>query len=216
MKFFVLKKAFEEASIGSTYPQSQVAKNTVHIDDPTHLWKQNTGQSVVGVAIPQPVLHPDAILTDLISSASISIQLVLSRKLKSLLESYAVPTDIEFLPLTVWYLNKEHPYWVLNPLDFRMELIDFSKSEIWVVGIGGGKIRDAKVENYSDFVAFNANRVSSEWLRIRKVALKNQSDIHLFALQGVEGGIEYYVSDKLKNEIEDAGCTGITFEELIP
>jgi hypothetical protein len=28
------------------------------------------------------------------------------------------------------------------------------------------------------------------------------------------GGIGYYISEKLKNEIEEAGCTGIEFEPV--
>ncbi|MEG2334861.1 hypothetical protein [Chryseobacterium sp.] len=31
-------------------------------------------------------------------------------------------------------------------------------------------------------------------------------------LNKVEGGIQYLVSEKLKQEIEDAGCTGIEFQ----
>ena len=33
-------------------------------------------------------------------------------------------------------------------------------------------------------------------------------------LQYVEGGIKYVVSDKLKKEIEDSGCTGIEFQPI--
>ena len=33
-------------------------------------------------------------------------------------------------------------------------------------------------------------------------------------LKYVNGGIGYYVSEKLKQEIEDAGCTGIEFQPV--
>jgi hypothetical protein len=50
---------------------------------------------------------------------------------------------------------------------------------------------------------------------INKLALKNKIiGSNFFLLEGVNGSFGYYVSESLKNEIENAGCTGIQFEEV--
>jgi hypothetical protein len=51
-------------------------------------------------------------------------------------------------------------------------------------------------------------------LFLKKLAIKRDTSIEFFALSGVSGGIGFYVSERLKEVIEKAGCTGIVFKEL--
>ena len=44
--------------------------------------------------------------------------------------------------------------------------------------------------------------------------LQKNIEQDLILLIKVYGGISYYVSEKLKAEIEEAGCTGIEFEPV--
>ena len=54
-----------------------------------------------------------------------------------------------------------------------------------------------------------------DFLSVKKVALKEDIDVDFFPLRSVEyGGIGYYVSERLKNAIEKAGCTGMRFFEI--
>ena len=49
---------------------------------------------------------------------------------------------------------------------------------------------------------------------ITRIVLNNTIDHDFFVLRHVEGGVQYIVSEKLKNEIEDAGRTGIEFQPV--
>jgi len=51
-------------------------------------------------------------------------------------------------------------------------------------------------------------------LIVKKVAFKDNSPLDFFSIAGVIGGIGYYVSQKLKEEIENSGCTGIILKEI--
>lgn len=46
---------------------------------------------------------------------------------------------------------------------------------------------------------------------IDQIVIKLNVSEHLFALRKVHSGIGYYVSEKLRAEIESAGCTGLGY-----
>lgn len=64
--------------VGKTYPQSQHMKSDLHIDDPNHLWRAEK-QLTENVYIPDSILHPQAKLTDLISSSPIRYPIISDR-----------------------------------------------------------------------------------------------------------------------------------------
>lgn len=202
----------DKAEVGSTFPQSQASENVISVDDPRHLWKQRIGKFRDDVVIPQPVLHRSAKLTDLISSAAISLRLLVSDKLKRILESNATAGDCEFSPVKLIDKKKELEYWVINPIVFRMQLVDYPKSEPWVTSSIGSKIREINIEDYSVYQKLSQEFIAPERITLYNVSFVNQVEENLVILRYVDGGIGYYVSEKLKNEIESVGCTGILFK----
>lgn len=215
MNYYRINNSIVESEVGSTFPQAQTAKHPVKYDAPNHLENQYPGVPLrLDVGIPQPVLHPDAKLTDLVSSIPTSSRLLISSRLKVILEKSIRPGVCDLFPVSVWYVNMEHPYWLLHPVVFDAELIDFPKSDIWLLAEDWSKKQKADIKNYADYKIMFQKTVYPEKLYIVNVVFSTQKAQDFMQLTHVNGGIGYYVSEKLKKEIEDAGCTGITFEEL--
>jgi hypothetical protein len=65
-----------------------------------------------------------------------------------------------------------------------------------------------------DYKDFKQNEIKLEWpnnLFIEKVVFKSKVEQDFCTVERVSGGAGYFVSEKLKQEIESAGCTGIKF-----
>ena len=209
MKYYQLSHSTVTEEVGMTYPQSQTARESLSINHPQHLWQQKAG-ILKNVALPEPVVHPDAKLSDLLSTTA-TWRLVMSTKLKVILEKYIKEGQCQFLEMNVHYLSEVNQYWILNPLHFNMELIDFSNSEIWLCGAGNTKIKKLEVNNITDFEKKSDTFNMPERVSITSVSFV--SDITPDFIQLRNAPSMFYVSETLRNELIKQGCTGISFKE---
>jgi hypothetical protein len=209
MKYYQLSHSTVTEEVGMTYPQSQTARESLSVDHPQHLWQQKAG-ILQDVALPEPVVHPDAKLSDLLSTTA-TWRLVMSTKLKVILEKYIKEGQCQFLEMNVHYLSETYQYWMLNPLQFNMELIDFGASEIWLCGAGNTKIRKLEVNNITDFE--NASNTFQMPERASITSISFVSDITTDFIQLHNAPSMYYVSETLRNELIKEGCTGVSFKE---
>ncbi|PRB06184.1 hypothetical protein CQ046_03175 [Chryseobacterium sp. MYb7] len=167
-------------------------------------------------------LFANSKVNDLIMDGGpISGKLIMSGTLKRILEK-SRNTGMQFFNISILKKNEAyHDYWLINMYEFNQEFIDFKNCKI---------IYEKKDENFNvtystknieihvdDLEEFeNHLKRTKEKLEItiiEKLALKE--DIigdDFFSLRYVSGGVGYYVSEKLKNKIEDTGCTGIEFQ----
>lgn len=145
----------------------------------------------------------------------ISMKLTISGKLKAIIEKYR-RTGMQFYNIKV--IKKDivfNDYWILNMYEFNQEYIDFKNCLInhRKKKEGGGTTTvQISLSSLSEFEneLLNAKQ-NLESVIIEKLSLNNVIE-DFFILKYVNGGIGYYVSEKLKNEIEDACCTGIEFQ----
>ena len=209
MKYYQLSHSTVTEEVGMTYPQSQTARESLSINHPQHLWQQKAG-ILKNVALPEPVVHPDAKLSDLLSTTA-TWRLVMSTKLKDILEKYIKEGQCQFLEMKVHYLSETYQYWMLNPLQFNMELIDFGASEIWLCGAGNTKIKKLEVNNITDFEKKSDTFNMPERVSITSVSFV--SDITPDFIQLRNAPSMFYVSETLRNELIKQGCTGISFKE---
>lgn len=207
MKYYQLSHSTVTEEVGMTYPQSQTARESLPVNHPQHLWQQKAG-ILQNVALPEPVVHPDAKLSDLLSTTA-TWRLVMSTKLKVILEKYIKEGQCQFLEMNVHYLSEVNQYWILNPLHFNMELIDFSNSEIWLCGAGNTKIKKLEVNNITDFEKKSDTFNMPERVSITSVSFV--PDITADFIQLRNAPSMYYVSETLRNELIKQGCTGILF-----
>jgi hypothetical protein len=209
MKYYQLSHSTVTEEVGMTYPQSQTARESLPIDHPQHLWQQKAG-ILKNVALPEPVVHPDAKLSDFLSTTA-TWRLVMSTKLKVILEKYIKEGQCQFLEMKVHYLSETYQYWMLNPLQFNIELIDFGASEIWLCGAGNTKIRKLEVNNITDFENTSHTFYMPERASITSISFVSEITADFIQLRNAPS--MYYVSETLRNELIKEGCTGISFKE---
>jgi hypothetical protein len=111
--------------------------------------------------------------------------------------------------MIVHYLSQVNQYWILNPLHFNMELIDFSNSEIWLCGAGNTKIKKLEINNITDFE--NTSHTFQMPERVSITSISFVSDITADFIQLRNAPSMYYVSETLRNQLIKEGCTGISF-----
>lgn len=209
MKYYQLSHSTVIQEVGVTYPQSQTARESLPIDHPQHLWQQKAG-ILKNVTLPEPVLYPDAKLSDLLSTTA-TWRLVMSPKLKVILEKFIDEGRCQFLEMKVHFLSEVYQYWMLNPLQFNMELIDFGTSEIWLCGAGNTKIRKLEANNITDFEKNSHSFSMPERVSITSISFVPDITADFIQLRNAPG--MYYVSETLRNELIKEGCTGILFKE---
>ena len=207
MKYYQLSYSTVEEEVGITFPQSHTTRESLTIDHLQHLWQQKAG-ILNNVALPEPVVYPDAKLSDLLSTNA-TWRLVMSPKLKVILEKYIKEAQCQFLEMKVHYLSEEYEYWMLNPLEFNMEVIDFGASEIWLCGAGNTKMQILEIKNVADFEKSSITFHMPE--RVSFTSVSFVADITADFIQLRNAPSMFYVSETLRNELIKEGCTGISF-----
>ena len=108
MKKFQIKESVDLTQIG-TYPQS--IKTNHLVDESSHLHINNFYLSKIEmpIAIPEPIIQEKAKLTDMVSCVYLGYRLVISHKLKSILEKHN-SSDIQYLPVALYYKKEKLDY----------------------------------------------------------------------------------------------------------
>ncbi|MBN8652261.1 MAG: hypothetical protein J0L67_12575 [Cytophagales bacterium] len=175
--------------------------------------------------VPKAILHKKAKVTDLISNVNAggNLHLLMSKKLADIVRKHRKNGMQFFETSLITHDNKEiRGYLSLNMFVSNNEYIDIKNSIVRY---------DKKSEDYNltyktkvEYTYFNDQTSFDEALQFAtqnhetfyfsKIRLLNNIDEEFFMLRYVEGGAKYVVSEKLKKEIEDAGCTGIEFQPV--
>lgn len=172
--------------------------------------------------VPQAILHKRARVTDLISNTNAggNLHLLMSMKLCEIINNYR-KKGLQFFETSIFINdNKEiKNYFSLNMFLYNNEFIDFEKSVVKHYKKSDDyrltfstKVEYPKFESYDSFydALLTANR-NDESFYIEKIKLLSNITEDFFMLRYVEGGVKYFVSEKLKEEIENTKCTGIEF-----
>ncbi len=214
--FYKIRSSVDRKVIG-TYPQATSANHRVRVDHPQHsntiYLKKVKPEDVI---TPSPILEKKAILTDLMvgSVAGISWKLMISDKFKQLLESAHNP-GVQFFPMSVIYKGIElKNYWMANPFAFDNQFINYPKSKTVVVGFGGIFLKEIEIHDFEEYSRLVKSNSGDEAVTIKEVVLNKGISQDLLILYNIPGAVGYYVSEKLKYEIEEAGCTGIEFDPV--
>ncbi|MEH6658595.1 imm11 family protein [Leeuwenhoekiella marinoflava] len=216
MKYYSIRESLDKKNVG-TYPQVIHARHNCHVwDEPKFIDKFYFTKIDFEPITSNAILEKKAKLTDLISSNGIgfTLKLLISGKLKKILERYS-GKKYQFFQAPVIFKNELiNDYWLVNSYNFNLEFIDYDKSSINVSirkKEGGTEPKSVIASNLDKFMKIvNYHKERNEIVTITKVVLKKHIKCDFFALRYVGGGL-FTVSEKLKKEIEGAGCTGIEF-----
>jgi len=147
--------------------------------------------------------------------------------LSTILLVKATPTkaehgNIQFLPLTLYHKNKMiKNYWLTNILQFDNEdMVNYQLSSVYLEGTGYNEYTKLNLNNYEEHLLERRKDrdTSLEGYRpiyIHDLIFKSEISKNIITINFIKNGVAgYYVSEKLKNEIEEAGCIGIEFEAV--
>jgi hypothetical protein len=191
--------------------QASSAIYPVNIWDPIYI--NQWGHTLIPdyVVLPIPKIKTKAKLTDLMSVyfTGSSYRLTISSRLKAILEKNG-HGNIQFIPITIYYKKKYlSDYWLTNILSFDNENgVNYKHSLIFE---RNGENKIITINNFEDFRKKQNELIWPNNLFIEKLVFNKIIDEEVCTIERVRGGAGYFVSEKLKQEIELAGCTGIEF-----
>ncbi len=166
------------------------------------------------------ILEKKAKLTDLINASCVGfgLRLLISDKLKNILHNES-NNKCQFFKSPVIFKNETiENYWISHPYFFNMEYINFNKSIVSVrVRNAGGETekKSIKINSLTHFIeVLNFHKERMEIVTISNIYINDTVSEDFFMFRYVEGGVKYIVSEKLKKEIEDVGCTGVEFQPV--
>lgn len=220
MKFYSIRNSLNRKVIGK-YPQTIDIHYNCHVwDEPKFVEHIHFAKVDFEPITANAILDPKAKQTDLINAngaMGFSTKLLLSGKLKSILEKNR-QNGMQFFNAPIIQNNiMIDDFWVLNVYEVNYELVDFQNSIVFETKNTFNLDTELKIKSCENFYQKkrDINKKGYPYgILIVKVALTSQCNSHFFTLLNVEGGVKYIVSEKLKKEIEDAGCTGIEFQPI--
>jgi|GEM_PF-451901 len=223
MKFYGIRPSLDKKIVGKFFQSERIANYMK--DEPKFLNNIFFEKIEFEPITPKAILHKKAKVTDLISNVNAggNLHLLMSRKLRDILIKYREVGIQFFKSVIVMSGNEEiNNYFSLNVFIDNNEFIDIKSSIVRY----DKKSDDYKLtyrteveyKQFDDFESFNdALQIANQNLEtfyIEKIKLVDIITENFFMLRHVEGGVKYVVSEKLKKEIEDTGCTGIEFQPV--
>ena len=105
----------------------------------------------------------------------------------------------------------------MSAYEMDYESLDLEGSKFMLMKDIFEEVKEIQFNSFSDLFKWReilAKQYGQEFtLRIKKLAFNTTSENVLF-LNPVSGGIGYFVSDKVKTQIEQIGCTGLDFVKV--
>ena len=203
--------------INSVNHQFETSEYPVPVDNPyffSNFFSQKVNLNIIKV--PFPILKAKANRTDLLNGTcnGQNARLLISDKLKAILEKYHHP-GLQFIETHITHKGQIYNnYWFTNHFIFDTDKIDYDKSGIFLFNkLDFGFKFKLAFPNENAFQDYLKKLEFPNTVRIEKPVFKTLNN-NLLILYPVNGAVGYYVSEQLKKEIEDAGCTGIDFEEV--
>lgn len=222
--YYFIQESMNKKTVGKFFQAVNAVHNCHVWDEPKFIGHINFEKVDFKPITSNAILERKAKLTDLISCPSIgfSLKLLVSGKFKEILEKNR-KNGMQFFKAPIIQNNVMiEDYWILNFYEFNNEYIDFSNSKIsYTRKADDYKTTYNTIKEYiklESFEQFEVKRLEAinkeESLSIEKLNLLNENiNEDFFMIRYSSSGI-YIVSEKLKQEIEDAGCTGIEFQPI--
>ena len=223
-KYYRIYESSESKEIGF-FPQVYNAIVDFSIYDKNSAYHLHFSKAHESTLWPIAKLSGKAKKTDLVSHSFMGLtnKLIVSTKLYSIF-SASKTEGIQFIKSKlILRKDKEEDYWIVNPYLSEYPFLDAANCEfIYTDAMLTVEMEKLYFESSMSFIqaylqnqkdAVSIGYPNHKPLRIKKIAFKNENNLDLFCVVGVKNGIGFFVSEKLKNEIEEAGCTGIVFTE---
>lgn len=200
-----------------------------HINDLRFLGNQDNRSKVdFEPIIPDIIINEREHIPDFLSAGGmLSPRLIVSSRLKSLLEKSCETECMEYFPITLFQSKKKvDSYWITNLMSFSDESLDFERSTFTVnidtpiknkYGVYVETSRSTKIRKFENLFEFL--KVKEEgWgkgvsIYPEKPFIK-ESENRLILLFDKVPILGIIISEELKEEMEEIGLKGIEFKPL--
>lgn len=210
MILFSIKTTSEKKIIGTEYPQIQTMGGTVDKNAPDSLY--NVYSDAFPNFIPNLnyfILHKNAKLTDVLSTAMISYGFVLNDKVKKILEQFKLPPH-KFYPAIVehkgtFYENYHWFFYICDVLDF----IDYNKTKFFITDLVNNKLEDCKNITSSNSLKNVKDVLTGQgYINADIIYLKKDITFAYDLLEITFGNYRTYISEKLNDAFKKDGIIG--------
>ncbi len=183
-------------------------------DDPRHLYGQGDfTYAHKDIYIPNHYLKKRAKVTDMLSFSLRSDEII-SERFKNIIEKYA-EADFQLLPITFERSEESYQYYLLRGINDKFknnyELIDFEKSIVTVFKEMRVEDYDIKISNAKVLLHLIENTHLPSYVKIKRPYFLDNCNKHLLALRYVYYGYQIFVSEFLKNKLDEAKITGVKY-----
>tara|TARA_R110002049_G_scaffold155557_6_gene320485 strand:- start:12493 stop:13176 length:684 start_codon:yes stop_codon:yes gene_type:complete len=216
MKYYHLSVSIDFKEVG-IYPQSTNFNEIGNIQE----YGLGFNEPIDGINLPELILESKANLTNLISVTYINraIFLVLDQNFISILKSNHCLNDFQSWNLKLSINNNMINNYYLFHLSYPSDehLIDFDKSRFLLSNNKLIRVKSKRFYNYTDYKKeWDKNISCGDSLKFEELFLDFRKINHdLIRILNIDSMcIGYYVSEKLKNSIEEQGFTGMHFQEI--
>lgn len=216
MKYFWIQPSVNNNEIG-IFPQCVDAKNNIEIHE---FGFGYYNRIIEKFTLPEPILRDQAKATNFLSGPVTSpVFLVIDGSFLNFLKKNSIQS------FDSWNLIAHHKksiinnyslFHLCNPVQNR--IINFDKSIFKIRSISNSNFEEIKT--YKNYDNYHEHWKELIWkgyiITIENLFLDfSEIDFDLIRLIDIDTiGIGYYVSEKLKKEIEDQGFTGMEFKEI--
>jgi hypothetical protein len=229
MKYYFIKNSIDRKVIGRQYPQSQddvwPSFITDCFEDPRSFKKFHYRKAPPNVVVPDFVMMNSAKVTDYIDAAS-SHFAIISKKMVDIIDK-PKSTNIQWLPThLLWKDIKIGDYFVLNPIYVDYEIVDLEKSEFEKledvnapIGTPSFKFFPKNSQELQDYQEIWTQKINPKpRIDIAKLVLREDIIGDIYFLRQIYV-TDYFktgliISEKIKQELEAAKCTGFDMIEL--
>ncbi len=221
MKYFAIENSLNKKIMGKV----EQAKDYIHHcdvwNDANFIDKHPFKKIETTPILSNPVLYSASKLTDIINVSSVGFSygsMIISDKLKHIFDKFNC-YGVQFFP--TYLIHKEMEvgnYWQTHVFDIPYDIIDYSKTKFYFKNS-----QNRKVNFDEPFELLNSahlhNKINSiEYpfsLFINEVIFNENMNYDYFFLRYfANNGSFGIVSQRLKEEIEEQGCTGIEFRPI--
>ncbi len=223
MQYFILKEAVATKETGPEYPQIQKWKpgyNDDKSDSIFSYWEASNRGQVFPHFEPNldaMVLHGKAKPTDLISGGT-SVGLLISQKLKNIFKEFNFPPH-RFYPAIILHKNTAlGPYYLMHMIskyfEDYLDFVEYGKSNFLIEAVDGRPIESIRLHSKQEYLDVSAKlqeQTSKEKtfyaVSAHLIRFNNGFDKNLDCFRA-PFGIDYYISQKLKNALVKDNITG--------
>ena len=176
--------------------------------------------------IPKGHLHKRAKLTDLMTASFLSGDLFASSKLQTILNKYSIE-GVQFAESEVITKTGEQiKTWILHPYFTNYSFLDLNHCIFQISNAMGDEVfEQLKFESLRDYREKKETLINEskkyedisfhKFISISKLQFKENTEFDVCSIFDVlYGGVGFYVSQRIADEMLNTKCTGVIFREL--